>query len=115
FSDALGSVGCVISGALIYFFDWRSSDAWASIIIAGLVCYSAIKLILETMRVLMEHTPAHIDPKKVTEELLAVPKVMMVHDLHIWSITSGKDSLAVHVVVDKEANYDEILTQIQTR
>lgn len=115
FSDALGSVGCVISGFLIYFFDWRSSDAWASIIIAGLVCYSACKLIMETMRVLMEHTPAHIDPKKVSEELLSVPHVLMVHDLHIWSITTGIDALSAHVVVNKEAVYDQVLLDIQTR
>lgn len=115
FSDALGSVGCVISGMMIYFFDWRSSDAFASIIIAGLVCYSALKLILETVRVLMEHTPAHIDPEAVKSEILSVPKVLMAHDLHIWSITSGKEALAVHVVVSKEADYDEVLLDIQKK
>lgn len=115
FSDALGSVGCLISGMLIYFFEWRSSDAVASIIIAALVCYSAIKLILETMRVLMEHTPAHIDPEAVTAEILSVPQVMMVHDLHIWSITLGKDALSAHVVVSTEAVYDDVLMGIQKR
>ena len=114
-SDALGSVGCVISGFLIYFLGWRSADAWASIIIAGLVCYSAIKLILETMRVLMEQTPAHIKPDEITKEILKIPQVLMMHDLHIWSITTGKEALSAHVVVEKDAIYDVVLQNIQRK
>ena len=112
-SDTLGSIGVVISGLLIRWFDWTIADPIASIIIAGLVSYSSMHLILETLHVLMEHTPAHIDPREVKKAILAVHGAIRVHDLHIWTITSGKDALAVHVVADQNADYSFLLQNIE--
>lgn len=112
-SDTLGSVGVVISGMLIYFFDVKMADPVASIIIAALVSYSALKLVAEVLRVLMEQTPAHIDPREVSEEILSIPEALKIHDLHIWSITSGKDALSVHVIAQENADYNKLLSQIQ--
>lgn len=112
-SDTLGSIGAVISALLIYFLGWNFADSITSIIIAALVSYNAIHLILETVHVLMEHTPSHIDAKKVQESLLALKHVIKVHDLHIWSITSNKQALSVHVVADDGANYNLLLKEIQ--
>lgn len=113
FSDTMGSVGVVFSGLLIYMFGWQLADPIASILIALLVSYSAIHLILETLHVLMEHTPAHIDPRAVSEEILSIPDTIKVHDLHIWSITSGKEALSVHVMARKNTDYDRLLSEIQ--
>jgi cobalt-zinc-cadmium efflux system protein len=113
FSDMLGSIGAVISGLLIYFFGWNFADSIASIFISALVSYSAIHLVLETLRVLMEHTPTHIDPRDVCEEILSIPDAIKIHDLHIWSITSGKEALSVHVIAREHSNYDKLLHQIQ--
>lgn len=113
FSDTLGSVGVVISGTLISLFGWGLADPIASIAIAGLVSYSSLKLILDTLNVLMEHTPAHIDPEAVVQSMLQIPKTAAVHDLHIWSITSGKEALSAHVLVEQGANNDIVLHQLQ--
>lgn len=113
-SDTMGSVGVVISGLLIRWFGWQMADPIASIAIAALVCYSSIHLILETLHVLMEHTPAHIDPREVKKSILAIAGAVRVHDLHVWTITSGKDALAVHVVADKNIDYNVMLQNIES-
>lgn len=113
FSDTLGSIGVVVSGTLIHFFGWTLADPIASILIAGLVCYTSFQLVLDTLRVLMEHAPLHIDPHAVANEIEGIEGTLFVHDLHIWSITSGQEALAVHVVVEKNANYNELLLAIQ--
>lgn len=112
FSDMLGSIGVIISGILIHFFGW-SVDPIASILIAGLITYSSINLIIDTVRVLMEHVPAHIDPHEVIASIEAIAGKKRVHDLHIWSITPGQEALAVHVVVDKVNDYNTMLHAIQ--
>ncbi len=114
FSDMLGSVGVVISGVIIYFFGFTLVDSIASIIIAGLVAYSSTQLVLETLRVLMEHTPRHIDAREVHKEIISQPGVLMLHDLHIWSITSGKEALSVHVVAKDGADYNALLAELET-
>lgn len=112
-SDTLGSVGVVVSGLLIRFFGWTLADPIASIAIAGLVSYSSLHLILETVHVLMEHTPAHIDAGRVQDAIIAIPGVVRLHDLHIWTITTGKDALSVHVVANETANYNVLLKNIE--
>jgi cobalt-zinc-cadmium efflux system protein len=113
FSDMLGSIGVVASGLIIYFFGFTRADSIASIIIAGLVAYSSIELVLETLRVLMEHTPMHIDAREVHKVISSQSQVLMIHDLHIWSITSGKDALSVHVVAKDGADYDTLLSELE--
>jgi cobalt-zinc-cadmium efflux system protein len=112
-SDTLGSIGVVSSGLLIYLFGWTMADPVASIIIASLISYSALHLIFDTLKVLMEHVPSHINPHAVSEEILSIPAAIRIHDLHIWSITSGKDALSVHVVAQEGANYNQLLHDVQ--
>jgi cobalt-zinc-cadmium efflux system protein len=113
-SDTLGSVGVICSGILMYFFGWHFADPLASLLIAGLVFYSSLHLVFDTVRVLMEHAPSHIDPHEVMEEILSLPDAIRVHDLHIWSITAGQEALSVHVVAKDETNHDEFLETVQT-
>lgn len=112
-SDTLGSVGVLISGFCIYFLDWYRADSIASIIIASLISYSALHLIFDTLKVLMEHVPSHLNPKLISEEILSIPDAIRIHDLHIWSISTGKDALSVHVVAQDGANYNRLLREVQ--
>lgn len=98
-TDALGSVGAIIAGVLIWAFGWRWVDPVVSIVIGLLVIYSAWRLVAESVSVLMESAPRGIDVDAVHQAMEEVPGVLSVHDLHVWTITSGMDSLSAHVVV----------------
>lgn len=113
-TDALGSVQAIAAGVLIWAFGWGWADPAASVLIALLVIYSAWSLLKEATGVLMESAPAHIDVDAVRDAMIGVPGVLDVHDLHVWTITSGMESLSAHVVVN-EACYDcDVLTAIRT-
>lgn len=112
-SDTLGSIGVLTSGLLVYFLGWNLADPIVSIVIALLICYSALHLILDTLKVLMEHTPSHLNPSAISEEILSIPAAVKIHDLHIWSITAGKEALSVHVVAEEGSDYDQLLHDIQ--
>ena len=99
-TDALGSVQAIAAGALIWAFGWYWADPLASVAIGLLVIYSSWSLLRDTVAVLMEGAPAHIDVDDVREAILNLAGVKGVHDLHVWTITSGMDSLSAHVVVD---------------
>lgn len=97
-TDALGSIGAIAAGAVIWLFGWRWADPVASIAIGLLVVYSSWSLLKETVGVLMESAPAGIDVDEVRDSLLDVAGVEEVHDLHVWTITSGMVSLSAHLV-----------------
>ncbi len=107
--DALGSVGAMTSAAVIALYGWRWADPLASLLIAALIVRSAAGLLLETLDVLMEHAPPHIDVDQVRASLAALPGVRGVHDLHVWTITSGMDALSGHVVLAPGARGREVL------
>ncbi|MBM4358986.1 MAG: cation transporter [Deltaproteobacteria bacterium] len=97
-SDALGSVGALASGAAAAFWGVTWADPVASALIALLVLRSSWSLLTETVAVLMENAPAHVEVTKLREAMLAQSKVDDVHDLHVWTITSGLVCLSAHVV-----------------
>ncbi|MBY0404959.1 MAG: cation diffusion facilitator family transporter [Cyanobacteria bacterium] len=111
--DLLGSVGAIVASILITTQGYYWADPLCSGLIALLVLFSAGKLMVETTNILLEGTPAHIDSKKVKEALLGIPGVVTVHDLHIWTITSGHDSLSAHLVVEPGAFSPETLQKAQ--
>ncbi|MFD1774803.1 cation diffusion facilitator family transporter [Paenibacillus rhizophilus] len=108
-SDALGSVGAIIAGLLMLLFSWYVADPIISVIVALLILKSAWGVIRWAVHVLMEGTPLNIDSGKVKQTLLTIQGVNDVHDLHIWTITSGRDSLTCHLIVDVQADNQEIL------
>ncbi len=108
-TDALGNLGTVAAGAAVVFLGWRWADPVASVLIAILVCWSAWALLSESLDVLMEGTPSGIDPDQVRAALAAIGGVLAVHDLHIWSIASGRVSLSAHVAVDGTRSDREVL------
>lgn len=112
-TDALGSVGAIAAGALIWGFGWQWADPLASVLIAMLVIYSSWRLLAEAVAVLMESAPHGIDVDEVRAAMGAAPGVVDVHDLHVWSITSGLDSLSAHVVIEEGHSHSELLTALR--
>lgn len=113
-TDALGSVQAIAAGALIWAYGWQWADPLASILISLLVVYSAWHLLRETVGVLMEGTPSHIDLDDVRNTLAGLPGVEGVHDLHVWTITSGMVALSAHLVVEAEAGSRSLLRTVRT-
>jgi cobalt-zinc-cadmium efflux system protein len=111
--DALGSVAAMMAGLLIWAFDWRVADPLASLAIAGLVLRSAWSLLRETVDVLLEAAPAHLDVDELRGALEAEPGVASVHDLHVWTITSGMVSLSCHVHCTADADGHALLARLQ--
>ena len=102
-TDALGSVGAILGGVAVWAFGWRWADPAVSVAIAVLVLYSSWHLLRESVGVLLEGTPPHIDLEAVREAMLQVDGVEEVHDLHVWTITSGMEAMSAHVVVGERA------------
>ncbi len=96
--DLLGSVGAITAAAFVYWFHWKEADALISILISGIIIVSAWRLISDTVHVMLEGTPSHIDVDEVTSALSGLPGVDEVHDLHVWCISSDIVSLSAHVV-----------------
>jgi cobalt-zinc-cadmium efflux system protein len=111
--DALGSVGALIAGALMWSKGWFVADPAMSVLIALLIVVSSYALIREAVNVLLEGTPAHINIAAVKEALLEIDDVLDVHDLHVWSITSGRDALSAHVVCDCTCYNKELVERIR--
>lgn len=112
-TDALGSIQAVVAGGLILWFGWNWADPVASVLIALLVVWSSWSLLKESIDVLMESTPAHLDTDEIRRCLCAVKGVAGVHDLHVWTITSGFESLSAHVRLGAEPRGSELLTEIR--
>jgi cobalt-zinc-cadmium efflux system protein len=113
-SDALGSVGALVSGALAWRFGIAWADPLASALIALLIAGASWRLLSETVSVLMETAPAHVDVDAVRDAMSAHDSVVEVHDLHVWTITSGLVCLSAHVVTRPDARDDTLagLTQL---
>lgn len=113
--DALGSVGAVVAGVLMLGFGWQRADAVLSCVIGLLIIWSAWHLIRESTNVLLEGTPAHINLTAVEAAILETRGVADVHDLHVWTITSGRDALSAHVVHRDWVRPPELLQQLQSK
>ncbi|MBC2683140.1 cation transporter [Bacillus toyonensis] len=97
--DLLGSVGAIIAALLIKFFGWNVADAIASILVSILVVISGWRVTRDTVHILMEGAPQHIDMDEVKNTLLTIAIVKEVHDLHIWSVTSDFQVLTCHLII----------------
>lgn len=98
--DALGSVAVLAAAVVIALTGWMQADPVASLAIAALILPRSALLLRDAVHVLLEGTPAGVDTDEVRAELRAIPGVADVHDLHVWSITSGEPAVSVHLVVD---------------
>jgi len=115
-SDMLGSVGAIIAALLIIFFGWEWADPLASVIVAVLVLRSGYFVTKSGLHVLMEGTPEDVDMDDVVETIKNKKDIEGIHDLHVWSITSGLNALSCHAVVDERmsiAESERLLRQIE--
>lgn len=99
-ADALGSVTVLVAAGVIMATGWQAADPIASLVIAVMIVPRTVKLLRETLDVLLESAPKDVDMTEVRAHLLALPGVEDVHDLHAWTITSGMPVLSAHVVVE---------------
>ncbi|MFS0672280.1 cation diffusion facilitator family transporter [Ornithinibacillus sp. 179-J 7C1 HS] len=107
--DVLGSLGAIIAGLLILGFNWYLADPIASIIVAVLIIISGYRITKDSLHVLMEGKPNHLQPGEIMEELLKIEGVINVHDLHIWSITTELPMLSCHIVVEEDIDRDKLI------
>ena len=106
-SDMLGSVGAIIAALLIMFFGWGWADPLASVIVSILVLRSGYLVTKSSVHVLMEGTPENVEVDKVNEKILKTDGIKSIHDLHIWTITSGLNALTCHAVVNEKMTIEE--------
>ena len=112
-SDALGSVGALVAGALILWTNWQWADPVTSVIIGFLILLSSFSLVRESVDILMQATPRHLDLAEVQRTLEEVASVARVHDLHVWTLTSGLFTLTAHVVVNGAHDHHALLNALE--
>ncbi len=113
--DLLGSVGAIGAGAVILLTGWTPADALVSVVIAGLILLGAWRLVREATEVLLEMVPRHVDMTEVLRDLQAIPHLDDVHDLHVWTLTSGFVALSGHGVLDSPEQHQRVLDEIGER
>jgi cobalt-zinc-cadmium efflux system protein len=98
--DALGSVAVLVSATVILTTGWDAADPVASLVIAAMIVPRAVSLLREVAEVLLEGTPRGVDLEELRSHIMSAEGVLDVHDLHVWTITSGMPVMSAHVVVD---------------
>lgn len=114
--DLLGSVGAIAAAILMMLFNWVWADTAASVLVAVLILISGWRVTKSSVNVLMEGTPENVDLDSVIEKLENLPRVNGIHDLHVWSVTSGQNILSCHVTVNEDMKVkesQELLTEIE--
>ena len=113
--DLLGSVAALVSGALIYGLGWLWADPVLSLLVALLILVSAIRLLKDAVYVLLEAVPGHIDLDEIARGLARIPGVHSVHDLHVWSLSSGQVALSAHLDLEAMDDWPRILEAARTQ
>jgi cobalt-zinc-cadmium efflux system protein len=109
--DALGSVGAMAAGLIMLIFGWYIADPIISVLVALLILKGAWGVIKHAVHILMEGTPITVNQSEVLSTLENIEGVINVHDLHIWTITSGLDSLSCHILIQNNSDNQQILQQ----
>ena len=112
-SDLLGSVAALISGAVIFFTGWLPIDPILSLVVAGLILFSTLSLLREAFHVLMEGVPPNLQMESVGKQMASIEGVHSVHDLHIWTLASGRIALSAHLEVHDLDVWPKILEATQ--
>lgn len=111
--DLLGSIAALIAGAVIYFTGWLPVDPILSLVVAGLILFSTLSLLREALHVLMEGVPPNLQMESVGQQMAGIEGVRSVHDLHIWTLASGKIALSAHLEVRDLNVWPKILESAQ--
>jgi cobalt-zinc-cadmium efflux system protein len=111
--DALGSVGAIVAGVVILWTGWYWADPVTSVIIGCLILMSSFSLVRESVDILMQATPRHLNLAEVQQTLESITGVARVHDLHIWTLSSGLFTLTAHVVVTGTHDHHDLLNALE--
>jgi cobalt-zinc-cadmium efflux system protein len=111
--DALGSIAALLSGILIAITKWYPFDPILSLLIGLLVLYSSWTLIRDSVHILMESTPKHLDPTAIRTSLLNCEGVANIHDLHVWSIGSNSHALSAHIVIPPSCDPSTVRNRVE--
>ncbi len=112
-SDLVGSVGVIVGGAIIYFTGWAWVDTVVAVGIGLWVLPRTWILLKESLNLLLEGVPLGINIEEVEKEILSQKGVVSLHDLHLWGITSGKNSLTAHILMDGTVASTDLIKTIQ--
>lgn len=107
--DALGSVAAITAGVVVVTTGWTPIDPLLSLLVAALILVSALRLLREVVHVLMEGVPGHVQLDGVSQDLAALDGVLRVHDLHVWTLSSGTIALSAHLEIRNLADWPDIL------
>jgi cobalt-zinc-cadmium efflux system protein len=112
--DTMSSVGVIIAGAIIYFTGWYLADPILAVVIGIVILWGAVRIVRESVDILLESVPGHVEIEKVTAAVKAVPGVEDLHDVHVWTITSGIYALSAHLsIADQTVSQScDILTKV---
>lgn len=111
--DLMGSVGAITAGVIMLVWQAYWADPVASIVVCLFIVFNAWRLMRDSVAVLLEGTPAHVNVAAMKEALSRVPGVESVHDLHVWTLTSGVHAMTCHAVVAGSNNRHEILENLR--
>ena len=118
-ADAVGSVGVLVAAVVIALTGWQPVDSLMAVAIGLFILPRAYRLGRDSLRILVESAPAHVDVEQVETDLRQLPDVVGLHDLHVWTITSGMDAVSVHLVVapgsDTHATLDQARQALETQ
>ena len=112
-SDALGSLGVIVTGLLIWQLGWLWADPAVSVLISALVLFAAWNLVRDAVDILMEGAPGSLDVEEIREGLAGLAGVLSVHDLHVWTIGNREIALSSHLVAPPGGNPNELLREVQ--
>src|SRR3954468_9940584 len=112
--DALGSAGALLAAATIWLTGWILADPLISIVLALLILIGAWRLLRESTDILLEGVPGHVSMADVQQCMLSVAGVTAVHDLHVWTVTSGLVAMSGHAIVPSLAAHPGVLEQIRS-
>jgi cobalt-zinc-cadmium efflux system protein len=113
--DLLGSVGAITAGLLVVTRGWMLADPVISVVIASLILVGAWRLVREATDVLLEAAPRHLDVEALVEELREIPGLEELHDIHVWTLTSGFVAMSGHGVIDDLTQHRSVLDEINRR
>ncbi|MBI3333344.1 MAG: cation transporter [Candidatus Omnitrophica bacterium] len=113
-ADALGSAGVIAAATIIWTIGWHLADPLASLFVCMIILWSSWSLIRQSVNILLEGAPAHIDVAEVVRAMQSMTGVRSVHDVHIWTITSGMEAMSAHVGVDNLESSQGVLDRLNT-
>ena len=111
-SDALGSCGVIVAGVLIRFKGWRLADPVASLFIGLLIAVNSWMLVKRAVNILLEGAPTHLSTLQLVKALRGIDGVTDVHDVHLWTITTGMEAMSGHLIVEQLSRSPEILAAV---